>query len=608
MRDYYRRSEEIYRFGESVLARTSEKDNSSSRWFGRKRAVFPGEPFSIKDGKLQVESDPQLFAKNPLRMFDAFALAQAANVPFSHGMHEAIRHSLASVNRNFRASVEAAEAFLKLLRRRGRVGHVLRLMHQVGFLGRYLPEFGRISLLIQHDLYHHYTIDEHTLRVVEALDELNQREDGRRAHLRAVFDDIEDPALLYLALLLHDLGKGQGSGHVARGVQIAERVCQRLHLSARDAARVALMVRHHITMAHISQRRDLTEPHVAAQFAAQLETLDALNMMLLLSYSDMNGVGPGVWSEWKGSLLWDLYERTRLQMTGSEGPPRGPAGIARFREHILASLKGHLPLSEVERHLTLLPERYVRTASPEVVANHLRLIEELESDAFRWKWVQKGSTITELTVCARDRHGLFADVAGSLTAQGIEILSAEVNTREDGIAIDVFTLRTASTHQAIEARKWISIEGALRSAIKGESDVAALVEKWQTQNAPRRRVRGTNRRQQKLPTVVCDNKAAQSATIVEVRAADETGLAYKIASAATALGFEIVYAKITTEKSDAFDVFYVTDAEGMRLSAAAMQALELATLDKLSRSKHLELEQAQTVTDRNTRRSALSLK
>ena len=286
-------------------------------------------------------------------------------------------------------------------------------------------------------------------------------------------------------------------------------------------------------MAHISQRRDLTEPHVAAQFAAQLETLDALNMMLLLSYSDMNGVGPGVWSEWKGSLLWDLYERTRLQMTGSEGPPRGPAGIARFREHILASLKGHLPLSEVERHLTLLPERYVRTASPEVVANHLRLIEELESDAFRWKWVQKGSTITELTVCARDRHGLFADVAGSLTAQGIEILSAEVNTREDGIAIDVFTLRTASTHQAIEARKWISIEGALRSAIKGESDVAALVEKWQTQNAPRRRVRATDGRQ-KLPTVVCDNKAAQSATIVEVRAADETGLAYKIASAATA--------------------------------------------------------------------------
>jgi len=592
MRDYYRRAQEIHRFGESVLARTSEKDKSSSRWFRRQRAVLLGEPFSIKDGKLRVENDAQFFAKNPLRMFDAFAFAQAANVPFSHDVNEAINHSLAGVNQDFRASAEAADAFLKLLRRRGRVGHLLRLMHQVGFLGRYLPEFGRISLLIQHDLYHHYTIDEHTLKVIEALDELNSSEDHRRAHLRAVFDEIEDPALLYLSLLLHDIGKGQGSGHVARGVEIAERICRRLKLSAKDAAKVVLIVRHHITMAHISQRRDLTEPHVAAQFAAQMGTLDALNMLLLLSYADMNGVGPGVWSEWKGNLLWDLYERARLQMAGSEAPPHGAVRIAQLREKIMAYLEGQLPLSGVERHLALLSDRYVRANSPEAVADHLRLIEELESDAFRWKWVQHGRTITELTVCAFDRHGLFADIAGTLTAQGVEILSAEINTREDGIAIDVFKLRTAATHQAIEDGKRITIERALWAAIRGESDVAALVEKWQTQHAPRRRVRVTNGRRQALPIVVCDNKAAQSATIVEVRAADEAGLAYKIARVATALGCEIVYAKITTEKSDAFDVFYVTDAQGMRLSATTMQALESAMLEKLSRTKHLEPLQA----------------
>jgi [protein-PII] uridylyltransferase len=212
----------------------------------------------------------------------------------------------------------------------------------------------------------------------------------------------------------------------------------------------------------------------------------------------------------------------------------------------------------------------------------------LKADVFRWKWTQHGRTITELTICARDRHGLFADIAGTLTAHGIEILSAEINTREDGIAIDVFMLRLAATHHAIEERKWITIERALRAAIKGESDIAALVEKWQTQHAPRRRPRVTSTRHQKLAHVVCDNKAAQSATIVEVRAADEAGLAYKIASVATTLGFEITYAKITTEKSDAFDVFYVTDGEGMRLSEEAMQELELATLEKLSGSKDLD--------------------
>jgi [protein-PII] uridylyltransferase len=587
MRDYYRRAQDLYLFGESVLARTAEKDKRPSRWFGWQRAVPLAEPFSIKDGKLQLESDTRFFAKNPLLMFDAFALAQAANVPFSHSLHEAIRHSLAVVNSEFRGSLGASSAFLRLLRRRGRVAHVLRLMHQVGFLGRYLPEFGRISLLIQHDLYHHYTIDEHTLKVIEALDELNNSEDSRRAHLRAVFDEVQDVALLYLSLVLHDIGKGQGSGHVARGVSIAERVCRRLQLGPEAAKKVVLLVQHHITMAHISQRRDLTEPRVAAELAVQTGTPDTLNMLLLLSYADMNGVGPGVWSEWKGNLLWELYERTRLQMSGSEAPLHGPARIAELKEKIMTALQGQLPLSEIERHLALLPDRYVRNTSPEAAATHLRLIAELTAEpgnVSRGSWVQQGRTITEFTICTRDRHGLFADIAGTLTAQGIEILSAEINTREDGMAIDVFMLRQAATRHAIEEHKWSTIERALRSAIKGESDVAALVEKWQSQHAPRRRSPPNNARARSLPHVVCDNKGAQSATIVEVRAADQPGLAYKIASAATTLGFEIIYAKITTEKSDAFDVFYVTDADGMRLSESAMEALQSATLERLSRN------------------------
>lgn len=588
MRDYYRRALDLYLFAEAVLVRATEKEKRPSRWFAWQRAVSLAEPFSIEAGKLQLDKNAESFAQHPMLMFDAFALAQAANVPFGHGLHEAIRNNLGLIDKDFRASPEAANAFLRLLRRRGRVGHVLRLMHQVGFLGRYLPEFGRISLLIQHDLYHHYTIDEHTLKVIEALDELNNSEDSRRAHLRAAFDEVEDPALLYLSLLLHDIGKGQGPGHVARGVQIAERICRRLRLGASQAAKVIALVEQHITMAHISQRRDLTEPHVAADFAATLGTLDQLNMLLLLSYSDMNGVGPGVWSEWKGNLLWDLYERSRERMAESDSTLHGPAQLAELKERILAELDGHFPLSEVQRHLALLPDRYLRTTAPETTATHLRLIEELKSDVFRWRWLQHGSTITELTVCARDRHGLFADIAGTLTAHGIEILSAEINTREDGVAIDVFMLRLAATHQAIEERKWVAIERALRAAIKGGTDVAALVEKWQLHHAPRRRKRVTNTRHQKLAHVVCDNKAAQSATIVEVRAADEAGLAYKIASVATALGFEITYAKITTEKSDAFDVFYVTDTEGMRLSEDSMRELELATLEKLSGSKRLE--------------------
>jgi [protein-PII] uridylyltransferase len=582
MRDYYKRARDLYLMVDAVMVRSAERNKRSSRWIARHRRVSLNELFSIDDGKLQLDGEPAPFAANPLLMFDAFALAQAANVPLGHSLNEAIRNNLDSIARKFRSAPEASDECLKLLRRRGRVGSVLRLMHQVGFLGRYLPEFGRISLLIQHDLYHHYTIDEHTLRVVEALDELNNSEDSRRAILRSVLDEVNDPALLYLSLLLHDIGKGQGPGHVPRGVKIAERICSRLQLSKHDAAKVVSLVAHHITMAHISQRRDLTEPHVAAQFAAEMTTVDQLNMLLLLTYSDMNGVGPGVWSEWKGHLLWDLYERARSHLVEPETPARGPAQLAELKEKVLSGLDGQFPRSVVERHLALLSDRYLRTTTLAAAVQHLRFIEGLDKDVFRWHRVQHGKTITELTICARDRHGLFADIAGTFTTQGVEILRAEINTREDGIAIDVFIVRAAATDQAIEEDRWLRIEHALRAAIAGESDVAALVEKWQTRHVPRRRMKPTSTRHKKLAHVACDNKAAQSATVVEVRASDEVGLAYKIASVATALGLEITYAKITTEKSDAFDVFYVTDANGIRLSEGAMRKLEDAMMEKLS--------------------------
>jgi [protein-PII] uridylyltransferase len=582
MRDYYKRALDLFLVADAVMVRSAESDKRSSRWAVRNRRVSLNELFSIDDGKLQLDGEPTVFAANPLLMFDAFALAQAANVPVGHSLNEAIRNNLSSIGRKFRSSAEASAEFLKLLRRRGRVGHVLRLMHQVGFLGRYLPEFGRISLLIQHDLYHHYTIDEHTLKVVEALDELHNSEDSRRANLRSVFHDLNNPALLYLSLLLHDIGKGQGPGHVPRGVKIAERICNRLQLDKHDAAKVVSLVAHHITMAHISQRRDLTEPQVATQFAAEMATVDQLNMLLLLTYSDMNGVGPGVWSEWKGHLLWDLYERSRRHLVEAETPARGPAHLAELKENLLSGLAGQFPRSIVERHLALLPDRYLRTTSAAAAAQHLRLIDGLDKDCVCCHWVQHGKTLTELTICARDRHGLFADTAGTLTTQGVEILRAEINTREDGIAIDVFILRAAATHQAIEEIRWRRIEQALQAAIAGDCDVAALVEKWQTQHAPRRRIKPTNTRHKKLAHVACDNHAAQAATVIEVRASDEVGLAYKIASVATALGLEITYAKITTEKSDALDVFYVTDASGRRLSAEMMQKIEDAMMEKLS--------------------------
>lgn len=569
MRDYFRHARELHLFSETMLARVTDASPRASPWRPKVSAV---EPFSIRNGRLQLDGAADRFHEKPLTVFNVFALAQAARVPLGFRLREMLTQRARGTGSIFRGSREVTAAFCKLLRRHGRAGYVLRLMHEVGFLARVIPEFGRISLLVQHDLYHHFTVDEHTLRAIEALDELHLSSDKQRAPLRSIFEAIRDPAVLHLALLLHDVGKGQGRGHIHRGAKLAERACQRLLLPEHETKKVVLLVRLHVTMAHIALRRDLNEPHLIANFAAEVESLDTLNMLLLLTYADLNAVGPGVWSDWKATLLWDLYRRTRKSLTGADLPLEDAATSAHYKAEIANAFSPPLPFSQIERHLALLPERYRRITKPDAAATHIVMVETAREEGFAADW--KGSvSSTELVVCAPDRHGLFADLAGTLAAHGVEILSAELNTREDGIAIDQFILRQASTGQAIEDSKHQKIGQALKRAVAGELEVAALIERWSTLNAPRKRTTLVPARRPDLPQVVCDNDASLSTTLVEVHAVDEPGLAYKIASVLAGLGLEIVCARIATERSDALDVFYVTNGDGTKLSEATNRAV-----------------------------------
>ena len=252
---------------------------------------------------------------------------------------------------------------------------------------------------------------------------------------------------------------------------------------------------------------------------------------------------------------------------------------------MIDSLIDKSPLSEIQRHFALLPQRYLRAVTRETVELHLQLICQLKSDDLACHWRQQGDFATELTICARDRHGLFADLAGALAANGIEILSADINTREDGIAIDSFILRTNATHKALDEHRLTSIERSLRAAIEGAADVAALVERWRTRHAPRSMRTAVNANHSMAPHVVCDNDVAEATTVVEIRVADEHGLAYKITRALAAFGLDIVCAKIATEKSDALDVFYVTNPDGSKLTGRQMHALEVTLMEMLAKDE-----------------------
>jgi len=570
MRDYYERASALHRISRAFMVRHAPAPRRLFSFALLRRR--PRGTFEIRDGKLYPRGEAAALG-SARRLLEAFAIAQREGPELSEELKLDIRGSLSLVDRSFRESREAGRGFVRLLAHKGRVASTLRGMHETGLLGRFLPEFARVTFLVQHDYYHRYTVDEHTLTAIDALDRVAVSPvDPAGVRLRQVLDEVSEPAALYLGLLMHDIGKGRGGGHVRKGVRVAERVCARLGVEAGLAADVVFLVDAHLEMSHLSQRRDLSEPGLVEAFARRVSTLDRLNMLLLLTYADHCGVGPGVWNEWKGALLWDLYERTRAELTPASSRPKASADGA--RERALQQLEAEFPPSEVERHFALLPERYLRVTDAADMVRHFRLVQHLGAHPLVAEWHAAGHA-TDVVVATRDHPGLFAQLAGTLTAQRLDILSVDAYTREDGVALDIFKVREVLEHGPVPASRHQAIEAALRSAVEGGHDVAAAVEK--RRGAIRRR----SKRPLVRPRVAFDAAASATSTVIEVRAEDEPGLAFRIARVLSTHGLDIALAKIATEKSHALDVFYVNGPGGAKLDAEECLRVEAALLAAL---------------------------
>ena len=574
MRDYYRRASELHEVCRGFLLRHLES---------QPRPFFPAlrrrprrlKGFEVREGRLFApETD---FPKGPAALLEAVEVAQLEDLAVSDELKLQLRSHSGLVDRAFRSSPEATGALLRLLERRGRVGGALRTLHETGILGRLLPEWARISFLVQHDLYHRYTVDEHTLRALEALDEVARGDHPERVRLGSVLDEIEDAMPLYLGMLLHDIGKGRGGGHVEKGVRIAIRTLVHLGLDPEAAAKVLFLIEAHLEMSQLSQQRDLSEPALIEAFAKRVGSLERLNLLLLLTYADHRAVGPGIWTEWKATLLWELYDRTRHRLLGGEG--YGHRADAE-REAAVAVLREEFPPEKVEHHFGLLPERYLRTTDSERMARHFRLLcsRHERPVAVDWHDLERGRA-SEVTVTARDRRGLFAAVSGTLSASNIDILSVDLFSRADGLVLDTLRVSELPEHAPVSAERKARIEAALTKAVSGETDVLTTVERWrrsQRRRSPRHWGRIARR-----PSVRFDTDGSATATIVEVRAPDQPGLAFTISEALAGLGLDITFAKIATAKALALDVFYVTDAAGMKLLPEVLGEVESALLGAL---------------------------
>jgi [protein-PII] uridylyltransferase len=590
MRDLYHRAEELHRVTEGFLLRADFWGAPARKFLLRWSKTIPVGPdrrYRIRDGQLLGHSEGEDLGRDPNRLLEVFRTAQRQDVEVGAELRAQVRAKLGLVDRAFRHSPDAADAFMEILRSSRGVGRSLRAMHESGFLARYLPEFRRITLMVQHDHYHRYTIDEHTLQVVEGLDRLAVAADESLSILRTALDAVEDRAVLALAALLHDIGKGRGAGtdHASRGAAIARRVCRRIGIAEQKVEDVVFLTQKHLVMSRTSQRRDLTDDALIQGFAETVGTVDRLNMLYALSYADVSGVAPGSWNEWKATLLNELYLKTLPRVAGDASGLVPPDARAALEDRVLRELSPEFLRSDVDEFLHHLPDRYARVLPPDIMARHFELTRELGSRTLvtDWRDSRKGP-FTVLSVCARDEPGLLALLAGALTGAGLDILSLDVFTRDDGLALDVFRVCETMGEepvQPVSEELRGKVTEALEATLRGERDPVLDVERQRTRQTRRRRGRTA-----KPAEVRFEPPDALGRTLIEVRADDEPGVLYRIASTLATLGLDISFAKVATEKNQALDVFYVESVDRRPIPESRHAEIRSALIHSLQGAPH----------------------
>jgi [protein-PII] uridylyltransferase len=563
MQHYFLQARTIFRLSERIIERCIRVETSKESIMRRMRARDLGDGLTETNREIQIlPRNRRLFENDPVRLLKIFWYALQTGYPLSSTAQEIIREHLYLIDDKFRQSSRALNFFLAILRESKGVGATLRLMHELGVLGAYIPEFGELTCLVQYDLYHKYTVDVHTLLALEHFESLDEAPTHYAEEFRSIVAELKRPEILKLGVLLHDIGKGEGQGHVLRGAEMTTQILTRMGLPDADVAEVRFLVEQHLTMAHISQRRDLDDEPMLIEFARHVRDIERLKMLYLLTYLDIRAVAPEVWTAWKGTLLWELYIRTHTLLT--RGIPEGVDELARaagIKERLSQELRDEFPLPVVLTHLEQVPVRYLLTVPAAKVATHLRLVERLaQGDEFAVEWIPYPLVgHSEVTVCAFGRPGRFAQIVGTLTASRMNILSAQIFTRRDGLVLRTFHVDDGKGGAITDGEVRRRFERDLDRVLAGQADVEQLILSRQREVMSRpTRERGTR----PLTRIEFDNYVSQTYTVIDVRTHDRLGLLYTISRVLRELNLDIRLAKIATEVEQVMDVFYVTDRGG----------------------------------------------
>lgn len=528
-------------------------------------------------------------AEQILRLYDAAALYGVKVAP---QITDILKRTVPNLPRE--VSPTTTKLFLDIIKRPGHLGATLRALYETGMLELVLPEMAHTRCLLQFNQYHSYTVDEHTLRAVEAA----QRFEDDNSPLGTAYRAIHQKKLLHLAILLHDAGKGYEEDHSEVGRRLAETVADRVHLPEHQRDALMFLVHKHLMMAHLAFRRDISDPEILLRFSHEVGSPEALRMLFVLTAADITAVGPGVWTDWKAELLTDLFDRAMLILSGKRHRFDEDRRLEEIKNQVAATivpLEGEARQDRIRewigKQLAAFTPHYLTNTTPAQIAADLDVLRQLKTGEIVIEGTYDAETGTVEYRVITDQQfatGCSHKIAGVLTANRLEILSAQITTSHDGMVVDAFRVIDEDHAGEVPAFRIDEVANAIRKVLRGETTVKSLFQRYKRFDS-----RGQSDPLSDLPIrVVIDNNSSERYTIIDVFAHDRPGLLYTILRIVFQLELSVMLAKIATHFDQVVDVFYVTDAEGRKIEDGqrlnAIRQELLARLQEFEQDGHVQ--------------------
>ena len=541
--------------------------------FKKKEDVYP---FDIELGRLFVKNK-EVLSENPVNIIKLFNISHNKNIDIHPKTLRYLTSLQRLINYEVRHDFDANKMFLDILTSDKDSTRTLRLMNESNILGKFIPEFQKIVGLMQFDMYHSYTVDEHTIFTISNLYSLKNGEFKNFAPLASkVILEISSKKCLFVAMLLHDIAKGRKGDHSENGSLIASVVCPRLGLSKEETKTVEWLILYHLLMSKTAFRYELGDARVIKSFVDKVKSVERLKLLLVLTVADIKGVGPEIWNDWKGSLITELYSKSfdMLQKDNVNELIKTPK---KSFENFL--VENGLTNSDAKQYCSYYYDNYWEIFNLSRIINHYEIFRNMYKDSKKFKvhlFDESKLKATELLVIAPDHHGLFSLISGLVSASGYDVVNAKIITRSDGYALDTFFIQNKNRQPIIEEHSKKKLLKVISQGLEGNFNVEkALNKRWEEIPARFRAIKAPTR-------VIIDNNMSDEYSILEIKCKNAPGVLYRITKVITSLGLQINTANVSTYGDRVVDIFYIKDAFGSKIdNNKSMDKVKMSILKTL---------------------------